>query len=96
MKSWTFYIAMLMAPAALVAAAPLSPIAPRGPCPDVSLLPSAQSLITTHQIIITILLCRILTQIAQAKVDAILKGEMDPSECCSYGKCKGDVVVSVG
>lgn len=33
---------------------------------------------------------------SQAKVDAILKGEMDPSECCSYGKCKGDVVVSVG
>ncbi|KAH6900299.1 hypothetical protein B0T10DRAFT_554834 [Thelonectria olida] len=31
-----------------------------------------------------------------AKVDAILKGEMDPSECCSYGTCKGDVVVSVG
>ncbi|POR38017.1 Uncharacterized protein TPAR_01750, partial [Tolypocladium paradoxum] len=31
-----------------------------------------------------------------AKVDAILKGEMDPSECCSYGICKGDVVVSVG
>lgn len=30
------------------------------------------------------------------KVDAILKGEMDPSECCSYGTCKGDVVVSVG
>ncbi|CAH0056601.1 unnamed protein product [Clonostachys solani] len=65
MKSWAFCIAMLMAPAALVAAAPLSPIAPRGPCPD-------------------------------AKVDAILKGEMDPSECCSYGKCKGGVVVSVG
>jgi len=31
-----------------------------------------------------------------AKVDAILKGLMDPSECCSYGVCKGDVVVSVG
>ncbi|CAM1504339.1 Fc.00g019300.m01.CDS01 [Cosmosporella sp. VM-42] len=31
-----------------------------------------------------------------AKVDAILKGEMDPSECCSYGRCKGDVVISVG
>ncbi|KAK7430293.1 hypothetical protein QQZ08_003269 [Neonectria magnoliae] len=31
-----------------------------------------------------------------AKVDAILKGEMDPSECCSYGVCKGDVVVAVG
>ncbi|KAJ6442920.1 serine/threonine protein kinase (Kin4) [Purpureocillium lavendulum] len=32
----------------------------------------------------------------ESKVDAILKGEMDPSECCSYGKCKGRVVVSVG
>ncbi|KAH8129842.1 hypothetical protein FP744_10006922 [Trichoderma asperellum] len=33
---------------------------------------------------------------ADAKVDAILRGDMDPSECCSYGNCKGDVVVSVG
>ncbi|KAG6018511.1 hypothetical protein E4U41_003829 [Claviceps citrina] len=33
---------------------------------------------------------------AQAKVDAILKGIMDPSACCSYGNCKRDVVVSVG
>ncbi|KAM0203550.1 hypothetical protein ACHAPA_000493 [Fusarium lateritium] len=33
---------------------------------------------------------------SDSKVDAILKGEMDASECCSYGKCKGDVVVSVG
>lgn len=32
----------------------------------------------------------------QAKVDAILRGDMDPAECCSYGSCKGDVVVSVG
>lgn len=32
----------------------------------------------------------------QFKVDLILKGEMDPSECCSYGHCKGDVVISVG
>ncbi|KAM0564574.1 hypothetical protein ACHAPJ_000788 [Fusarium lateritium] len=31
-----------------------------------------------------------------SKVDAILKGDMDASECCSYGRCKGDVVVSVG
>ncbi|KAH7156308.1 hypothetical protein EDB81DRAFT_647158 [Dactylonectria macrodidyma] len=31
-----------------------------------------------------------------SKVDAILMGDMDPSECCSYGVCKGDVVVSVG
>jgi hypothetical protein len=54
------------------------------------------SLITTREIISPFLLCRILTHVAQAKVDAILKGEMDPSECCSYGKCKGDVVVSVG
>lgn len=32
----------------------------------------------------------------QDKVDAILLGDMDPAECCSYGKCKGGVVVSVG
>ena len=32
----------------------------------------------------------------QDKVDAILLGDLDPAECCSYGKCKGDVVVSVG
>ncbi|CEI64551.1 hypothetical protein FVEN_g13072 [Fusarium venenatum] len=32
----------------------------------------------------------------QSKIDAILSGEMDASECCSYGKCKGDVVISVG
>jgi hypothetical protein len=31
-----------------------------------------------------------------AKVDAILNGQMDPSECCSYGWCRGDVVVAVG
>ncbi|KAF4449452.1 hypothetical protein F53441_7314 [Fusarium austroafricanum] len=31
-----------------------------------------------------------------SKVDAILKGDMDASACCSYGKCKGDVVISVG
>ncbi|OAA61542.1 hypothetical protein ISF_05621 [Cordyceps fumosorosea ARSEF 2679] len=30
------------------------------------------------------------------KVDAILNGQLDPSACCSYGKCKGDVVISVG
>ncbi|EGR47305.1 uncharacterized protein TRIREDRAFT_109031 [Trichoderma reesei QM6a] len=32
----------------------------------------------------------------EAMVDAILRGDMDPSICCSYGQCKGDVVVSVG
>jgi len=30
------------------------------------------------------------------KVDLILNGKMDPAECCSYGRCKGDVVISVG
>ncbi|ATY59175.1 hypothetical protein A9K55_002765 [Cordyceps militaris] len=30
------------------------------------------------------------------KVDAILNGQLDPSACCSYGTCKGDVVISVG
>ncbi|CEJ88997.1 hypothetical protein VHEMI04953 [[Torrubiella] hemipterigena] len=33
---------------------------------------------------------------AQAKVDAILNGNMQPEECCSYGKCKGHVVIAVG
>lgn len=32
----------------------------------------------------------------QWKVDAILKGDMAPEECCSYGVCKGGVVVAVG
>ncbi|KAG6102668.1 hypothetical protein E4U30_003890 [Claviceps sp. LM220 group G6] len=32
----------------------------------------------------------------ELKVDAILKGVLDASACCSYGTCKGDVVVSVG
>ncbi|KAG9255971.1 uncharacterized protein F5Z01DRAFT_672613 [Emericellopsis atlantica] len=31
-----------------------------------------------------------------AKVDAILRGDLGPEACCSYGKCKGGVVVSVG
>ncbi|QUC18442.1 uncharacterized protein UV8b_02683 [Ustilaginoidea virens] len=31
-----------------------------------------------------------------SKVDAILKGDLDPSACCSYGKCLKDVVISVG
>jgi len=30
-----------------------------------------------------------------SKVDAILKGEMSPEECCSYGRCKGDVVIAM-
>ncbi|KAG5928435.1 hypothetical protein E4U42_000638 [Claviceps africana] len=33
---------------------------------------------------------------APSKVDAILKGLLDASACCSYGNCVGDVVVSVG
>jgi len=33
---------------------------------------------------------------AEWKVDAILKGDMAPEECCSYGVCKGGVVVAVG
>ncbi|KAK0383994.1 hypothetical protein NLU13_8083 [Sarocladium strictum] len=31
-----------------------------------------------------------------AIVDAIFLGQLDPSVCCSYGHCKGDVVISVG
>ncbi|EFZ03656.1 hypothetical protein X797_004854 [Metarhizium robertsii] len=31
-----------------------------------------------------------------SKIDAILIGRMKPEECCSYGICKGDVVISVG
>lgn len=36
------------------------------------------------------------TFLLQEKVDAILNGKLDPSACCSYGICKGDVVISVG
>ncbi|EFY87730.1 hypothetical protein MAC_06216 [Metarhizium acridum CQMa 102] len=31
-----------------------------------------------------------------SKVDAILDGRMEPEECCSYGKCRRGVVISVG
>ncbi|KAF4504283.1 hypothetical protein G6O67_008450 [Ophiocordyceps sinensis] len=30
------------------------------------------------------------------KIDQILLGRMDASACCSYGRCKKDVVISVG
>lgn len=29
------------------------------------------------------------------KVDAILNGKLAPEECCSYGVCLGDVVISM-
>ncbi|KAK6820601.1 hypothetical protein PG990_012587 [Apiospora arundinis] len=28
--------------------------------------------------------------------DAILKGDTPPEQCCSYGKCKGEVVIMSG
>ncbi len=31
----------------------------------------------------------------QSKRDLILNGKLSPEECCSYGKCKGDVVVAM-
>jgi hypothetical protein len=76
---------VLAASVVLVTASPIAPsfsISPNGPCSDVRLI-EYQSRTK-------------LTLYSQSKVDAILKGEMDASECCSYGKCKGDVVVSVG
>jgi hypothetical protein len=79
---FSLFFSILLAGAPILAA----PIGPDGPCPDVSTHLSLDY--RTHQILTSLFL--------QAKVDAILKGEMDPSECCSYGVCKGDVVVSVG
>ncbi|KAL8409113.1 hypothetical protein RB594_007528 [Gaeumannomyces avenae] len=29
------------------------------------------------------------------KRDAILRGALKPEACCSYGRCKGDVVVAM-
>ncbi|TFB07131.1 hypothetical protein CCMA1212_000812 [Trichoderma ghanense] len=68
---------------ALLAAS--APVGPSGPCPDVR---------TCSQRFLS--KCQLLTFPLQAMVDAILRGDMDPSACCSYGQCKGDVVVSVG
>ncbi|KAI6711391.1 hypothetical protein JHW43_006104 [Diplocarpon mali] len=31
-----------------------------------------------------------------SKIDMILVGQLDPSACCSYGICKGDVNVQGG
>lgn len=31
----------------------------------------------------------------QFKRDLILKGELPPEACCSYGRCLGDVVVAM-
>jgi hypothetical protein len=31
----------------------------------------------------------------QSKRDLILKGELPPEACCSYGRCLGDVVVAM-
>ncbi|KAK4105720.1 hypothetical protein N658DRAFT_483150 [Parathielavia hyrcaniae] len=32
---------------------------------------------------------------SDAKRDLILKGELPPEACCSYGRCQGDVVVAM-
>jgi hypothetical protein len=36
-----------------------------------------------------------LTANLQLKRDLILKGELPPEACCSYGRCQGDVVVAM-
>ncbi|EGX91245.1 hypothetical protein CCM_05403 [Cordyceps militaris CM01] len=82
MKSLTLALAAIMVSPIFAA-----PIGPSGPCPDVSCsgptCPShAQN--TNKSFVV------------QYKVDAILNGQLDPSACCSYGTCKGDVVISVG
>ncbi len=35
------------------------------------------------------------SRLVQFKVDLILNGKLSPEECCSYGMCKGDVVVAM-
>ncbi|KAH6634252.1 hypothetical protein B0J18DRAFT_461440 [Chaetomium sp. MPI-SDFR-AT-0129] len=32
---------------------------------------------------------------SQYKRDLILKGELSPEACCSYGRCLGDVVIAM-
>lgn len=32
---------------------------------------------------------------SELKRDLILKGELPPEACCSYGRCLGDVVVAM-
>ncbi|TVY62844.1 hypothetical protein LSUE1_G008436 [Lachnellula suecica] len=31
---------------------------------------------------------------SDATRDLVLRGDLDPSACCSYGQCKGDVNIS--
>lgn len=38
----------------------------------------------------------LLTYGPQSKRDQILMGTLEPEACCSYGICKGDVVVQGG
>lgn len=57
------------------------------PCPDVSTplpctLPSHANMLLTYG--------------PQSKRDQILMGTLEPEACCSYGICKGDVVVQGG
>jgi hypothetical protein len=66
----------------LVTATPIS-------CSDVRSFPTPSS----HQ---TSRICwTALTASLQLKRDLILKGELPPEACCSYGRCQGDVVVAM-
>jgi hypothetical protein len=47
--------------------------------------PIAQALLIAHK----------LTLVQEIR-DQVLQGVLDPSACCSYGTCKGDVNVSGG
>jgi hypothetical protein len=80
-----FIIPALLALAGVGTAAPISP----APCPDVSPNPNSSVLY----------LLQIPNQTnsdSQLKVDLILNGELPAEVCCSYGICKGDVVIAMG
>lgn len=57
------------------------------PCPDVSMPHRALHRTPDNML---------LTYVPQSKRDQILMGKLEPEACCSYGICKGDVVVQGG
>lgn len=59
------------------------------PCPDVSKTPTTYFSFQSH-------VNMLLTYGLQSKRDQILMGTLEPEACCSYGICKGDVVVQGG
>lgn len=80
-------ISAILSLGSLVASSPVM-------CPDVRSLPfivcppHAPSWTSSSQALTHI-------PVPQQKRDAILKGELPKEACCSYGRCLGDVVISM-